>query len=88
MRTDWGRWLVSQRFMRAFYGFTKAVTFPALALLHALLLVWPGTPQAVYLPALRIAVDVLIYATIAINLLRGIPVLLESRRFFVSRKQA
>lgn len=87
MRTSWGRWLVSQRFMRAFYGFVKAVTFPALALLHALLLVWPATPQAVYLPPLRFIVDVLVYVTVAINLLRGIPVLVESRRFFFSSQQ-
>lgn len=84
MQTDWGRWLVSQRFMRAFYGVVKAVTFPALALLHALLLVWPGTLQAVYLPILRLVVDVLIYLTVGINLLRGIPVLIESRRFFIA----
>lgn len=88
MKTSWGRWLVSQRFMRAFYGFTKAVTFPALALLHALLLVWIGTPQEGYLPALRITVDVLVFFTIALNLLRGIPVLVESRRFFISGRQA
>ncbi|MFW6098169.1 MAG: CDP-alcohol phosphatidyltransferase family protein, partial [Chloroflexota bacterium] len=75
MQTGWGRWLVSQRFMRAFYGVVKAVTFPALALLHALLLVWPGTTQAAYLPILRLVVDVLIYLTVGINLLRGIPVL-------------
>lgn len=84
MQTDWGRWLVSQRFMRAFYGVVKALTFPALALLHALLLVWPGTLQAVYLPILRLIVDLLIYLTVGINLLRGIPVLIESRRFFIA----
>lgn len=84
MQTGWGRWLVSQRFMRAFYGVVKAVTFPALALLHALLLVWPGTAQAAYLPILRLVVDVLVYLTVGINLLRGIPVLIESRRFFTA----
>lgn len=82
MKTSWGRWLVSQRLMRGLYGFTKAVTFPALALLHALIPVWDGTPQAAYLPALRIAVDAFVAITIAMNLLRGIPVLVESRRFF------
>lgn len=87
MQTDWGRWLVSQRFMRAFYGVVKAVTFPALALLHALLLVWPGTPQSLYLPVLRIAVDLLIFLTVGINLLRGIPVLIESRRFFIAEQK-
>lgn len=88
MQTGWGRWLVSQRFMRAFYGVVKAVTFPALALLHAILLVWPGTQQAVYLPLARITVDILIYLTVGINLLRGIPVLVESRRFFIAEHNA
>ena len=86
MKTDWGRWLVSQRFMRAFYGVAKAVTFPLLALLHALVFVWTDTPQAVYLPPLRIAANVLIGITIAMNLLRGIPVLIESRRFFYAEQ--
>lgn len=88
MKSSWGRWLVSQRFMRALYGVTKAVTFPALALLHALLPVWSGTALAAYLPPLRICVDVLVGVTIALNLLRGIPVLIESRRFFFSEQQA
>ena len=87
MKTNWGRWLVSQRFMRGLYGFTKAVTFPVLALLHALVLVWTDTPQAVYLPPLRIAAEVLVAVTIAMNLLRGLPVLIESRRFFVTEQQ-
>lgn len=87
MQTHWGRWLVSQRFMRAVYGVTKAVAFPALALLHALIPVWFQTPQSVYLPTLRTIVDVLIYVTIALNLLRGIPVLFESRRFFFAQQK-
>ena len=82
MRTPWGRWLVSQRFMRGLYGVAKAVTFPALALLHAANMAWTGTAQAANLPALRTFVYVLIAVTIAMNLLRGIPVLIESRRFF------
>jgi len=88
MKTSWGRWLVSQRFMRGLYGVTKAVTFPVLALVHALVPVWQGTPEAVYLPALRVAADVLVAITIAMNLLRGIPVLIESRRFFFADRQA
>lgn len=82
MRTSWGRWLVSQRFMRGLYGVAKAVTFPALALLHTANMAWPGTAQAANLPALRTFVYMLIAVTIAMNLLRGIPVLIESRRFF------
>lgn len=88
MKTSWGRWLVSQRFMRALYGFAKAVTFPALALLHALLPEWTGTPLSAYLPILHILADALVAITIALNLLRGIPVLIESRRFFFAEHRA
>ncbi len=82
MQTAWGRWLVSQRLMRAAYGVAKALTFPALALVHALTPVWAGTDMAAYLPPLRLIANALVAATIALNLLRGIPVLVESRRFF------
>lgn len=82
MKTSWGRWLVSQRFMRALYGVTKALAFPALALLYALIPVWEGTAYAGYLPILRLIANGLVALTIALNLLRGIPVLVESRRFF------
>ncbi|HZD11289.1 MAG TPA: CDP-alcohol phosphatidyltransferase family protein [Candidatus Binatia bacterium] len=87
MKTSWGRWLVSQRFMRGLYGFTKALAFPTLALLHSLSLLWTGTPRAVYLPPLAAVADVLVAITIAMNLLRGIPVLIESRRFFFAEWQ-
>lgn len=83
MRTSWGRWLVSQRFMRALYGVTKAITFPALALVYALTPVWTGTTMGDFLAPLRLIANVLVGVTIALNLLRGIPVLIESRRFFV-----
>lgn len=87
MRTSWGRWLVSQRFMRGLYGLAKAVTFPALALLHAANLAWSNIPQAANLPALRALAYGLVAITIAMNLLRGLPVLIESRRFFFEESQ-
>lgn len=82
MQTEWGRWLVSHRFMRAAYGTAKAITFPALALLHTLNLAWRNTASAVYLPALGTVVSVLVLITVAFTLVRGIPVLVEARRFF------
>jgi phosphatidylglycerophosphate synthase len=84
MRTRWGRWLVSERFMRATYGLVKAMAFPALALLHAAQL----APSArAYLPLLESVALVLVLVTIGMNLLRGIPVLIESRRFFYLKQQ-
>lgn len=86
METPWGRWLVSHRFMRAAYGLAKVITFPALALLHTLNLAWTGTQNARFLPALEQLVFVLVLITVTMTLLRGIPVLIEARRFFVVRE--
>jgi phosphatidylglycerophosphate synthase len=83
METTWGQWLVSHRLMRALYGTAKAVTFPALALVHALRLAWDGTGYARFLPPLQTIAALLVLITVTITLLRGIPVLVESRRFFV-----
>lgn len=88
MRTRWGRWLVSHRFMRATYGTVKAITFPVLALLHTLQLAWSGSEQAVYLPPLTTLAFALVLVTVGMNLLRGIPVLMESRRFFTEDAEA
>jgi CDP-diacylglycerol--glycerol-3-phosphate 3-phosphatidyltransferase len=85
MKSALGRWLVSQRFMRAFYGVVKAITFPALALLHALVVA--DFEVSAYLPVLRPLVLFLVGSTVALNLLRGIPVLYESRRFFLATAQ-
>jgi CDP-diacylglycerol---glycerol-3-phosphate 3-phosphatidyltransferase len=82
MKTGWARWLVSGRFMRAFYGAIKAVVFAALALYMAL---QQWYPEASWLPALTIAVAFLVYATVATTILRGVPVLLESRRYFAPK---
>lgn len=83
METTWGRWLVSHRFMRALYGTAKTITFPALALVHALRAAGPGSPYASWLDPLTAITSALVMTTVAVNLLRGIPVLVESRRFFV-----
>ena len=82
METSWGEWLVAHRFMRALYGVAKAVTFPALALLHTLQLAWQGYARASLLPTLEIIATVLVLITVTLTLLRGIPVLVEARRFF------
>lgn len=79
MKTPWARWLVSGRFMRGFYGAIKAVVFAALALNMALQEWYVG---ADWLVPLSILVSVLVYATVATTVLRGVPVLLESRYYF------
>ncbi len=83
METTWGRRLVSHRFMRALYGVVKAITFPALALVQALRVAGPASPLARFLEPLTAIAFALVLLTVATNLLRGIPVLMESSRFFV-----
>jgi CDP-diacylglycerol---glycerol-3-phosphate 3-phosphatidyltransferase len=81
MHSPVARWLVSGRPMRAFYGVIKAVVFAALALFMALREWFPGAP---WLGPLEMLLFVLVLVTVAITLLRGVPVVLESRRYFFS----
>ncbi|MCB0078208.1 MAG: CDP-alcohol phosphatidyltransferase family protein [Anaerolineales bacterium] len=79
MKTPWARWLVSGRPMRAFYGAIKAVVFAALALFLALREMYPA---ASWLEPLSALLFVLVLVTVATTVLRGVPVVLESRRYF------
>jgi len=77
MHTPWGRFLVASRFMRAFYGLAKGVTFGVLWLTHALTLQDPG-----YLAALEPWYQSLVWLTVALCVVRGLPVLLDGRLYF------
>ncbi len=79
MKTPWARWLVSGRPMRAFYGGIKAVVFAALALLLALRGWFPG---AAWLDPLSTVLNILVLLTVLTTVLRGAPVIYESRRYF------
>ncbi len=79
MKTPWARWLVSGRPMRAFYGFLKAFVFAALALLLGLQAWQPGAP---WLAPLQTGLTVLVAITVLITIVRGAPVVYESKRFF------
>lgn len=79
MQTPWARWLVSGRPMRAFYGFLKAFVFAALALWLAFADLYPAAP---WLTPLRWVLLALVYLTVTITIVRGAPVVYESRRFF------
>jgi CDP-diacylglycerol--glycerol-3-phosphate 3-phosphatidyltransferase len=76
MRSRVGRFLVAGRFMRGLYGGLKAVTFAwvlseaPLAHFHPDL--WDGEAGTIALIS-----GVLVYSTVALCLLRGLPVLLE-----------
>lgn len=79
MHTALGRFLVASRFMRAVYGFGKCWTFGFLLLTHALRLRDPA-----WGPALRGWNLLFITLTCGLCLLRGIPVLVDGRRYFYS----
>jgi CDP-diacylglycerol--glycerol-3-phosphate 3-phosphatidyltransferase len=77
MHTAMGRFLVASRFMRALYGLAKAVVFSLLYLTHALALKYPSAALALY-PLNQ----GLIFFTMALCVIRGIPVLLDGRIYF------
>jgi CDP-diacylglycerol--glycerol-3-phosphate 3-phosphatidyltransferase len=81
MHTPWGRFLVASRFMRAFYGLAKAVVFSLLYLTHALAL---NDPRI--LVTLQPINQALILLTAGLCVIRGIPVILDGRIYFVSDK--
>lgn len=82
MKSEWGRRLVSSRFMRALYGLAKVIVFAALVAVYGLQQLWAGTPNARLLPPLETAVFALVLLTVSLTVIRGLPVLIEARRFF------
>ena len=80
MHSSWGKFLVASRFMRALYGFAKAWTFSQLTLTYALSLKYPQ-----YVLELEGINRWLIYAVSALCLVRGLPVLFDSR-IYLSKK--
>jgi CDP-diacylglycerol--glycerol-3-phosphate 3-phosphatidyltransferase len=77
MHSPLGRFLVASRFMRAFYGLTKAVVFCQLLLTRALVLRDPGA-----LAAWQPVNQALIWLAVGLCVIRGIPVILDGRLYF------
>ncbi len=76
IRSQLGRILVSGRFMRGLYGVLKAATFGWVFLLQPLPQLFPEAWAQFGEPALWIA-GLLVHASVAICLLRALPVILE-----------
>lgn len=76
LQTPAGRWLVSGKFMRAFYAALKATTFCWLLLIQPLPAMWPEvwTPWMGLLEGIG---AVLVYASVLVCLIRGLPVVWE-----------
>lgn len=77
MHSPLGKFLVASRFMRALYGFAKGFTFSWLWLVHALSLSDPKA--AIHLQPMT---QFLIISTVALCVLRGVPVLVDGRLYF------
>ena len=76
MRSSWGRFLVAGRFMRALYGTVKAATFGWVLLLQPLPALVPET-WAAWSAGLGLVTDILVFASVALCLARGLPVVIE-----------
>lgn len=76
LQTPVGKWLVSGKFMRAFYAALKATTFCWLLLIQPLPAMWPEvwTPWMGLLEGIG---AVLVYASVLVCLIRGLPVVWE-----------
>jgi CDP-diacylglycerol--glycerol-3-phosphate 3-phosphatidyltransferase len=86
MQSPVGRFLVSGRFMRIFYAALKAVTFGFIFFIQP----WPMLHQDYYqqwLPVIMLVKNSLIYTTVFVCLLRGVPVLVEFFCFIKSELQ-
>ena len=81
MRSAAGKFIVASRFMRLFYGALKGVTFGYVFLIQP----WPALFPGLYLEfqTLLTAVKwILVYATVTVCVIRGLPVIFE----FVTRE--
>lgn len=76
LQTSVGKWLVSGKFMRAFYAVLKATTFCWLLLIQPLPAMWPEV-WAPWMWLLEGIGAVLVYASVLVCLLRGLPVVWE-----------
>lgn len=71
-----GKWLVGGKFMRAFYAVLKATTFCWLLLIQPLPALWPGIFTD-WMGLLEAIGRVLVYASVFVCLVRGLPVVWE-----------
>jgi len=76
MRSPWGRFIVASRFMRGFYGTVKAVAFGAIFLFQPWPLLFPELWQH-WGTIAGMIVNLLVYASVALCLIRGAPVIME-----------
>jgi CDP-diacylglycerol--glycerol-3-phosphate 3-phosphatidyltransferase len=76
MRSSLGRFLVAGRLMRGLYGAIKAIAFAWILLFQPVPVLWPGWWDA-WADSVQAVTAVLVYAAVAMCLLRGVPVVIE-----------
>jgi CDP-diacylglycerol--glycerol-3-phosphate 3-phosphatidyltransferase len=76
MRSAFGKFLVAGRFMRLLYGVIKAVTFGYIFLIQPWPVLFPSFYSRWEVP-INVVKEALVYASVAICIARGLPVLIE-----------
>lgn len=93
MKNKFCHFLTASRFSRATYGVAKTLVFLMLIIAHIPNLEYFDAMDvqgfqlySAYQPYLILTADILVYITVAMCIIRGIPVLFESRRFIENDK--
>ena len=76
MRSWWGRVIVAGRFMRGFYGVVKAAAFGWIFFIQPLPALYPDL-WAQFGESANLLADMLVYFSVALCILRGLPVIAE-----------
>jgi CDP-diacylglycerol--glycerol-3-phosphate 3-phosphatidyltransferase len=76
MRTAIGKYLVASRFMRFFYALIKLITFAWLLFIPPFMVIWPVAWLS-HAGLWSFVTDVLVYITLFLCLVRGLPVFVE-----------
>lgn len=79
MRSAWGRWLVASGYMRTGYAVAKAVAFTLLALALGLKTAISAAWRGVWIAGLAAS-----WLSLALCILRGLPVIIEAQGLFQS----
>lgn len=94
MQNKFLKFLTASRFMRALYGFAKTMAFLLVILAYIpniedlnIMTVEQYVAYTHFLPTFRIITDVFVYTAVALCVIRGIPVIIESKRFFEDDKK-
>jgi CDP-diacylglycerol--glycerol-3-phosphate 3-phosphatidyltransferase len=83
MRSPLGRFLVAGRLMRGVYGAIKAIAFAWILLFQPVPAMWPGW-WGVWADSVQAVTAVLVFAAVAMCLVRGVPVVIE---FYLAERQ-